>query len=304
MKSILELTNTLTSTSNIDSITPEVWSAEVEAQGENLREARNWIKVDRSLVGRSGDVAHIMKGARLTTSSDVETSKGEGSDATFYALDDFGTLDLTPAPYYSAVQISEDTVEEVNVDIIAEANKLLAEVLAQYEDEQILSTANSSAGNAVYAGDATSDGTLDTGDVMTTDLFANAIVEIEADRYRPDVCFIHPRQKLALIKDSQFVSAAEYGSDRVVKTGEIGEYLGVRLIVTNNVPSVTPNSGTAHAAVMWDSRKGPAIALKHDVRIKSDYYVPSGNYRIVARHKFAVGVLFADAICKIATADA
>ena len=304
MRSVLELTNTITSTSGIANLTPEVWSAEVEQQGEDLREARNWIKVDRSLVGRPGDVAHVLTGARLTTSSDVETGKVEAADATFYALDDFTSVDLTPAPYYSAVQVSEDVVEEVNVDVLAEANRLLAEVLAQYEDEQILSSAATNATNNVYGGDATSDGTIDTGDIFTTAMFKAARREIKKDRYKPDVCFMNADAEYAILEESQFISAAEYGDGRVIRTGEIGTYLGVANIVTENVPTITPNSGTGHAAIMWDSRKGPVIALKHDIRIKSDYYVPSGNYRIVARTKFAIGTLFTAAMCKISYADA
>mgnify|MGYP001571991861 CR=1 FL=1 len=303
MRTILELANTTTGTSNIDSLTPEVWSAQAEQQGENLRVARNFIKVDRSLVGKPGDVAHILKGARLVQSVDVETNKTEASDATFYALDDYGSLDLTPAPYYSAVQVTEDTVEEVNIDVLADATTYIAEALAQYEDVQILSTGQSNAGNSVFGGDATSNATLDTGDILTTDLFANAIREIRKDRYQPDVCFLAPDQENVFLKDSQFVNAAQYGSNKVVANGELGEYLGVKIIVTNNVATVSPNTGTAHACVMWDSKKSLVLALKHDIRIKSDYYVPSGNYRIVGRLKFAVGVLFSDAICKIAVTD-
>lgn len=303
MKSILELANTQTSSTGIASVTPEIWSQEVEQQGENIREARNWVKIKRDLSGRGGDVLHVLKGFRFTTSADVETAPTEASARTFYTVDDYDVLDLTPAPYNSSVKIAEDVVEELDIDVIADINEKIAEVLAQYEDEQILSNAVSNAGNAVYGGDATTDGTLDTGDIISTDLFANAITEIEVDRYHPDVCFIHPRHKNVFIKDTQFTSTAEYGDQSVVKRGEIGEYLGIRIIVTNNVPSITPNSGTGNAAVMWDSKKALVLALKQDITIKSDYLVADGAYVIVGRIKFAVGVLYANAICKISVTN-
>lgn len=303
MQSILELANTTTATAGIASVTPEVWSQEVEQQGENIREARNWVKIKRDLSGRGGDVLHVLKGFRFTTGADVETAPSEAGAKTLYAVDDYDVLDLTPAPYNSGVKIAEDVVEELDIDVIADINEKIAEVLAQYEDEQILSSAVSNAGNAVYGGDATSDGTLNTGDIISTDLFANAITEIEVDRYKPDVCFIHPRHKNVFIKDSQFISAAEYGDQSIVKRGEIGDYLGVRMIVTNNVPSISPQTGTGNAAVMWDSRKALVLALKQDIVIKSDYLVADGAYIIVGRIKFAVGVLFANAICKIAVTN-
>ena len=303
MLSILQLVNTTTATAGIAGLTPEVWSNEVEAQGENIREARNWVKIDRKLVGRGGDVSHVLKGFRFVQDVDVETAPTEAGTKTFYAVDDADTLDLTPAPYNSSVKIAEDVVEELDVDIIAHINEQIAEVLAQYEDVQILSNAVTNAGNAVYGGDATSDGTLNTGDIIITDLFANAITEIEVDRYQPDVCFIHPRHKNVFIKDSQFISAAEYGDQSVVKKGEIGEYLGVKVIKTNNVPAIVPNSGSGNAAVMWDSRKALVLALKQDITIKSDYLVADGAYVIVGRIKFAIGVLYSNAICKISVTN-
>ena len=51
----------------------------------------------------------------------------------------------------------------------------------------------------------------------------------------PYVLFIGVAQEEALRKDSQFVNAAEYGSDTVVQNGEIGQYLGIRVVVTTNV---------------------------------------------------------------------
>ena len=304
MRSILELANTITTSAGISSVTPEVWSEEVEAQGENIREARNWVKINRSSMNRGNDVVHVLKGFRFTTGTDVETAPTEASTATFYTVDDYASLDLTPLPYKSSVKIAEEVVEFLDIDVIADINDKIAEVLAQYEDVQILSSAVTNAGNAVYGGDATSAGTLNVGDIISTDLFANAITEIEADRYHPDVCFIHTRHKNVFIKDSQFISAAEFGDNKVVKTGQIGEYLGVNMITTNNVPAITPNTGTGNAAVMWDSKKAIVLALKTDIVIKSDYLVVDGAYVIVGRIKFAVGALYADAICSINVTNA
>ena len=310
MKTILELANTTTGTANIASITPEVWSATVEAQAQALRVARNFCKVDTSLKGRPGDVVHMLKGPKLTTGSDVESGRTEAVDVTFYALDDYGTLDLTPAPHHSSVRIADEVIEEVQTNVMADANSLIAEVLAQYEDVTILSTvADTASILEVWGGDATNEASLNTGDIITTDLVADALTELRKVNYgksgKQVVLFIAPEMENVFLKDSQFTNAAEYGSDKVIRAGEIGElYVGVKIISTNNVPANSPASGTGHTCLMWEVGKGAALAIKSDIRVETDRNVQKQCYDVVGRIKFAAGVLFTDAVCKIEVTDA
>ena len=307
MRTIQELTDTKTDTSGIAGMTPEVWSQTVEAQAENIRVARNFSKISRALQGRPGDVDHILKRARLIQGTDTESGKTEAAEVTFYALDDYGSLDLTPAAFYSAVRISDEVVEEVQTNIVADANELIAEALSQYEDVTMLAAAVSGTSNSVYGGDATSAATLDTGDVMTTDLVADAVTELKKDRYgmRPGnrVLFIAPDQENAFLKDSQFVHAAEYGSDTVIRNGEIGNYLGTIVVVTNNVPTNSPNTGSGHTAIMWEIGKGLCLSIKQDVRVEVDRNVQKQAWDVVGRIKFAAGVLYGTAVCIIETTD-
>jgi N4-gp56 family major capsid protein len=118
----------------------------------------------------------------------------------------------------------------------------------------------------LYGGDATADSGLATGDVITTDLIADASKYLKGTEnwYRdggsglsgtltldtttsknpwkptasePFVLFIGVQQEATLRKDSQFVNAAEYGDNTVVQNGEIGKYLDTRIIVTTHVES-------------------------------------------------------------------
>ena len=129
-----------------------------------------------------------------------------------------------------------------------------------------LTFAQSGARGAIqlYGGDATADSGLANGDILTTDLIADGSRYLKGSEnwYRtggsglsgtftldttvlknpwmpttaePFVFFIGVAQEAALRKDSQFVNAAEYGSDTVVQNGEIGKYLDARIVVTNHV---------------------------------------------------------------------
>lgn len=118
----------------------------------------------------------------------------------------------------------------------------------------------------LYGGSATADSGLSVGDVLTTDLIADAIRYLKGTEnwYRdgtdgksgtltldsstnkngwtptqddPFVLFIGVAQEATLRKDSQFTNASEYGSDTVVQNGEIGKYLETRIVVTNHLES-------------------------------------------------------------------
>jgi len=308
MKSILELAETTTGTTGIDKITPEVWSKEVEQQAQALRVARQFVKVNTDLMNRPGDRVHVLKGVKLTVADDVQSGLTEGDLITPTALDDYNSVILTPAPYYAAVRISEDVIEEVSPDIIKDANQQIAEVLAQKEDQLILEALGNASGIAVlYGGDATSDATLEAGDVLTTDLIANAITELRKNNYNADVLFIHPIQENVLLKDSQFVNASEYGSNEVVMNGEIGKYLGVKIISTTNVVAKTTADGwgaDGHICLMIDSKHAGVLAVKQPITIRSVFQVERNAHLIVGRIKIAADALMPEAICAIHVTDA
>lgn len=137
----------------------------------------------------------------------------------------------------------------------------------------------------LYGGDATSDATLETGDVLTTELINEAEVLLSGrsayywnsgtwtlssgtknpwsnEARDPYVLMIGQRQKQALRNSSQFVNASEYGNRVVISSGEIGEYLGVRVIVSNNAESVVA-SGTAP-----DAGSAPSVNMTRCILMK------------------------------------
>ena len=59
--------------------------------------------------------------------------------------------------------------------------------------------------------------------------------------------FIAAEQEEALLKDSQFVNASEYGGNEIVMNGEIGRYLGIKVISTQNITSFSDGGGSTYA---------------------------------------------------------
>lgn len=301
MKDIVELADTVTSTTGIGSITPEVWSKILEKTATAKKVARQFVRINRDLVGTPGDSIWIPV---ANYSAITAESTSEGSDITPAALDYSNTKQITPVEVGAAVRISKEVVENVCVDILRDATDQLAEALAQKEDKDILDALGSATTNKVFANGRSAVNEIQEGDILTPALIASAITEVRKDNYNPDVLFIHPAQEGALLQDSQFVNAATYGSADVVKNGEIGKYLGLTVISTTNVPTFTGSGGaTYHKAIIADSKHAGILVIKRDPTIETDYETLKGCHLVVAREKYKADLLIPDAVCVIYSAD-
>ena len=194
----------------------------------------------------------------------------------------------------------------------------------------------------LYGGDATSSETLAAGDTLTTDLVATAARYLKSSQnwYRADgsgqngtltydstvvknpwqntpddpyVLFIGPAQEEALRKDSQFVNAAEYGDNTVVQNGEIGMYLGVRIVVTNNVEATAaagtgPDNTTAAVAgtrcILAKMKKCMALVWGQSPSIEVFEYQSQDQIRIGLYCAYAIVAVHSDAVVSIDVSDA
>lgn len=309
MRDVQELVDTTTSSAGIPDITPEIWAAEVEKAAQAVRVARNYIKINRDLLDKPGDIVHIPKSGTLTA-----TGLSEGIAIVTEEMTGYSTVDLTPGEVGAGVSITRDVVEEVKVDILADATEQLAYALAQKEDVDIYAALDVAGPTRIYGGTATSAATLAAGDIISTDKFADAVTAVRKNNYRPDVFFIHPTQENVFLKDSQFVNASEFGTAEVVRNGTIGKYLGVLVVSSTNVngyvaTDVDPADTTAwavdgHSAFMVDSKHAAVMALKRNPTIETDYDPASRMHKIYATMRYAAKILNNGAVCIVKVSDA
>ena len=169
-------------------------------------------------------------------------------------------------------------LEEVKTDLIHDVADRIEFTIAADLGDATNSTATAAGAQTLYGGDATSAATLATGDILTTDLVVKAIRKlsdlqfgyrasgaygaetlIAISSYRknpwqntrddPFVFFVGPAQIEALRKDSQFMNAAEFGRDIIIREGKESEgffarYSGVYIVESQHVER-TAASGTA-----------------------------------------------------------
>jgi len=252
---------------------------------------------------KHGDILRVPVGGTITASATTDGTALVPDEITTYS-----SIDFTPAEYGCARAISRQTVDELQFDVLADVTRQIGRALAQVEDATILSTmgANTPATNqnAVYSGTGnTAIADLADGDLITVDDFADAVTADRVDDYQPDVAFIHPTQENIFIKDGQFVNAAEYGSADVVKKGELGTYLGVKIVSTTNVLASTAGSA-GHNSLVFDSADAAGIAVKRNATIETKYEPLDRCHYIAGTNSWNVQLIQPKASCVIYSTDA
>jgi len=229
--------------------------------------------------------------------SDVsfDTSEPTTSDISNYGTNLVDGEVITPTRRYKSATVTRFGNRVNRRDLLQDKMDELsfgfADLVDSYISEEVstgaTATTSSVAGTTtLYGGDATADSGLASGDVMTVELINKAESILggkyayyysgstltrssgtknpwKSTRAEPFVLVIGPNQLRALRDSSQFVNAAEYGSDSVISSGRIIDYLGIKIVVSNNVWEVA-SGGTAP-----DGGSAPSVNMTRCVLMKA-----------------------------------
>jgi len=274
-----------------------------------------------------------------STGMSFDTTERIGADISWTTLDNLSSVIATPTPVLAGYAISNFALRTNAVNLLKAARDELSYAIGDRVDKAIAvaigdaTVASNSVRGAqtLYGGAATSDATLGAGDTITTDLVAKAARYLKDtkmyyrasgaygaetlsavaknpwpnDNSEPFVLFIGPAQEETFRKDSQFVNAAEYGSNKVIMNGEIGEYLGIKIVTTTNVEGGTASAagpdGTTCAVdmtrcIMMKAKRAAALIWGQKPEIKVFDYPTRDQTRISLVSAYAVKVVQDDAI--------
>lgn len=248
-----------------------------------------------------------------TTNLSFTSTTSEGAARTMTQVDNMATVTFTPTTQKYGVSISSDVVRTSQVDYLAYARDQLSYTAALVVDNA-LATAILAATPAatLYGGDATDVASISAGDILTTDIVAKAQRYLKANLWqnesdRPFVLFIPAVAEEAFLKDSQFVNAAEYGSNEVVMNGEIGKYLGVKIIVTEACPAkTTANSWgvSGHQCMLVKAKVAYGIVYGAEPALEYEYKMDEAEHYLYLDLCFAADSLQDGAIVIIDVSDA
>lgn len=284
--------DTTTGTTGVSSVQAEQWMQEVVRDAEAMRRFQDISREFTDLVDSGDDTLHIPKS---TGHLDISaTGVSEGTDRTFTQLDNLTTVDVTISSddwYKGGIAIAKEALLTTSVDLVAEAENAIAEEMAQDVDVELRDEAIAST-PAAHNIDQTGSGEL------TPTSVSSAMQKIEEDDYEPEFLVISPAHKHDLRTDSQFTNAAEYGNRDVVANGEIGTYLGVRVVVSSNISNKAVMVGQKRTGEMV----GTALVWKEQPNMAMEFDRESAEQRIFYDQAFEVTTIQPDALATIQTA--
>ena len=221
-----------------------------------------------------------------TTNLDFEITSTEATKRTKTQINNLTTVVFTPTTQKLGVEISKDVVRTSQVDTVKFAREQLVYDSALIIDvafDTILKT--STVNTQLWGGDRAVEGSLVAGDTLDTDLIAKASRVLKSNGWYPEpakpfVLFLPAVAEEALIKDSQFVNAAEYGSNEVVMNGEIGRYLGIKVISTEQCSAGTFNSLAGHYCYLVKAKVSYGIIYGEKPTLDFEYLKDEATYNV------------------------
>jgi len=258
----------------------------------------------------------------------ARTAADYSTERTWTTMNKLDTKDLTPAWILGGINIAKELLATSRVDLIREAKYTLIEDIVEDMETAITAAIDTSVTtNVVYGGDAAAPDDLSKGDKITTDLVADAIEKL-GSKWKASLLFISAAQQNVFHKSSQFTNAAEYGSDRVVLKGEIGEYLGVKVIVSDlvqgyvkdaqdkgiagadgqwghddNAPALTAGTSCQLIGFTRSKRKPLAFAWKEKPTVDYEYDKKFTAHYIMSDVAYKADVIHEKACCLIKVSD-
>lgn len=285
----IDIERALTDSAAGAALIPEIKAALVEQAAKPKRYMRQIAIVNTELQGGPGQSIDIPKIGGIDA---VEmTSEDQAVNAQVLPIDKV-TVNLKR--FEATVDLSRDLIQRSYVSVMDEATRALGESLAQKEDTFIISKAIAGAAHVIRVNGRATDADIVAADTLDTDTIKAAIEVLESNNApAPYWVVIHPHQKGALLKDEQFVSAAKYGDSTPRATGEIGEFLGARVVATTNIPHADNGNGVEVYSGLVLSKRSIVEALGEDITVLDTDLLAAGKLatRITATMSLGAEVL-------------
>jgi N4-gp56 family major capsid protein len=244
-------------------LNPQIWSRAIEDFAKaNLVVAPLGVQ-NTELLDKPGYILNIAKGAAITAAALTET------DSITIAKPTWTQATVTPTEYGGAFQITRKEMDRAFANLIEEKAADAGYALALVKDQTIYAALVTGKGDTTYVNAKTVATDVASTDLFDTDSIANAISTMKGRNFMPKYLLIHPHCEGALMKSSQFVNAATYGGREAVFNGEIGKYLGVKIMSTS-VATTTASTVTIYNSLLLGPRAF-VVAQKRRPTIDSKY---------------------------------
>lgn len=276
MRQLQELAGTITT--SVAALEPtEIIQRKIEEEARANLIAMQVVNVNRDLIGSPARSVIIGKRGTITAAAVTEGSAITKLNPTYTPYT------LTPAKIGVGVEITYEAIEAWHYDLI---NGWLAEAgysMAKKQDEDVLGTIRTS--SSVGSVDASTSGVLAYDDVV------GAVTDVRGNNFNPDTLILHPNQANDLLKDTKFVNASAYGDRAPILRGEIGQFAGLKVLVTSQSADGT--------ALVIDSKKACTVAVKRDLTVRRREEPEYDSITVYVTQLYKPLVPHAGAVCVI-----
>ena len=269
-----------TSLSNM--INPEVMSEMISAKVSKRVAVMPFVKVDTTLQGQAGNTITIPVFGYIGDARDVSEGNSIGAS-------ELSTTDkqFTVKKIGHGVDITDEAILSGYGDPVGEANKQLANALAQKVDQDAI--------DALYGASLQYNG------IANKISYAGIVdaIDVYEEEYNTEkIIFVHPKQVSQLRKDSDFTSADKYvNGNYVAVNGEIGKIANARVVVSKRVKENSEHTGYINPIVKinFDAETEEAtpaltIFLKRNVMVETDRDIDTQINRIRASENYVVAL--------------
>lgn len=298
------------------------------------------VAIDQVLPKGHKDAVFPKRAAYLGDSGVSWVESEADSDITATTLSNLDSVTITPVMKLARVAITNYSMRVSSLNLIQAAQDDLTYAIGDKLDAAVATalgdataaTSVARGAQRIYGGDATGDDSLAAGDILTTDIIAKARRYLTSSvcQYwsggsessssqakntwlEGHVLFIAPEQEEALMKDSQFTNAAEFGGREVILNGQIARYLGIDVVVAPNTESAAasatgPDGATAavamHRCIMTVKKKAIALVWGLKPQLNIVPRAERSQTQIILESAYEVGMIHDDAVVHIDVADA
>jgi len=270
-------------------IDPILWSAAIEQYASETVIMVPFGVMDTRALGKPGEQINIAKNVAFTAAALTEGTKTPVSAITW------DQVTVTFVEYGLAKQVSELQLAKGLTGVFNDIVMNMGESLGQKKDEVLMAAIVAGPSSTIYADGVTS-GSISSSNVFNTDLIADGKSTMRVSNRKPKYLIINPACENSLLKDTQFVDASIYGGRETVLNGEIGKYIGLRVISNNVVTSASENSVTVYKNVLLGDRPfvyAPKIGVQ--MRWKEDSVLDRA-ITFEAHETYGVSVLNSESI--------
>ena len=271
----------------------EQWTAPMDKLTAELRaNLRRFVTVTDSVVGKPGDTVNVP----YVSDFDMDIVSVGGSLTEASGIYGTTTVTLVEAGKYTQVPYTD--IEKIDADLLARIEAVFARAAVRAEDKKILDTiiADANVPEVDKSGET---------DAFKAAWVAEALGKLMEQGKQVDpgrcVLVISPGMYEALLSDIAGTQAFAFSRPDVAKTGLIGQFMGVNVVVAGYLPEHDEENHYLSAFLVTPG--AIVLAPKRELLIETERDTVARKVKITGTHTFGVSLIDPKAVVEIKTSS-